>query len=275
MDEVTKFCKNLTLLYVSNESSCNNTFEYFNELFNNVLLVDNYDVALKKFDESEIDIVITDIEINKEDGFSFIKELKNKNPKIITIIYTNNDEKTNFMKAISAGVNGYFLKPLDENDFLNTLGNLLQIEKEKKDRKILKIQYDTIVEENTIVSKTDKHGIITYVNDNFCKSSEYSKEELIGKSHNIVRHPDNPKELFKDLWQTIKVKKESWYGVLKNLTKSGKPYFIKTTIKPIFNVDGEIVEYVSIRSNINTIMSDKNQLIEKINTNGLYLLILA
>lgn len=274
MDEVTKFCKNLTLLYVSNESSCNNTFEYFNELFNNVLLVDNYDVALKKFDESEIDIVITDIEINKEDGFSFIKELKNKNPKIITIIYTNNDEKTNFMKAISAGVNGYFLKPLDENDFLNTLGNLLQIEKEKKDRKILKIQYDTIVEENTIVSKTDKYGIITYVNDNFCKSSEYSKEELIGKSHNIVRHPDNPKELFKDLWQTIKVKKESWYGVLKNLTKSGKPYFIKTTIKPIFNVDGEIVEYVSIRSNINTIMSDKNQLIEKINTNGLYLLIL-
>ena len=274
MDEVTKFCKNLTLLYVSNESSCDNTFEYFNELFNNVLLVDNYDVALRKFDESEIDIVITDIEINKEDGFSFIKELKNKNPKIITIIYTNNDEKTNFMKAISAGVNGYFLKPLDENDFLNTLGNLLQIEKEKKDRKILKIQYDTIVEENTIVSKTDKHGIITYVNDNFCKSSEYSKEELIGKSHNIVRHPDNPKELFKDLWQTIKVKKESWYGVLKNLTKSGKPYFIKTTIKPIFNVDGEIVEYVSIRSNINTIMSDKNQLIEKINTNGLYLLIL-
>ena len=274
MDEVTKFCKNLTLLYVSNESSCNNTFEYFNELFNNVLLVDNYDVALKKFDESEIDIVITDIEMNKEDGFSFIKELKNKNPKIITIIYTNNDEKTNFMKAISAGVNGYFLKPLDENDFLNTLGNLLQIEKEKKDRKILKNQYDTIVEENTIVSKTDKHGIITYVNDNFCKSSEYSKEELIGKSHNIVRHPDNPKELFKDLWQTIKVKKESWYGVLKNLTKSGKPYFIKTTIKPIFNVDGEIVEYVSIRSNINTIMSDKNQLIEKINTNGLYLLIL-
>ena len=274
MDEVTKFCKNLTLLYVSNESSCDNTFEYFNELFNNVLLVDNYDVALRKFDESEIDIVITDIEINKEDGFSFIKELKNKNPKIITIIYTNNDEKTNFMKAISAGVNGYFLKPLDENDFLNTLGNLLQIEKEKKDRKILKNQYDTIVEENTIVSKTDKHGIITYVNDNFCKSSEYSKEELIGKSHNIVRHPDNPKELFKDLWQTIKVKKESWYGVLKNLTKSGKPYFIKTTIKPIFNVDGEIVEYVSIRSNINTIMSDKNQLIEKINTNGLYLLIL-
>ena len=274
MDEVTKFCKNLTLLYVSNESSCDNTFEYFNELFNNVLLVDNYDVALKKFDESEIDIVITDIEMNKEDGFSFIKELKNKNPKIITIIYTNNDEKTNFMKAISAGVNGYFLKPLDENDFLNTLGNLLQIEKEKKDRKILKNQYDTIVEENTIVSKTDKHGIITYVNDNFCKSSEYSKEELIGKSHNIVRHPDNPKELFKDLWQTIKVKKESWYGVLKNLTKSGKPYFIKTTIKPIFNVDGEIVEYVSIRSNINTIMSDKNQLIEKINTNGLYLLIL-
>lgn len=148
------------------------------------------------------------------------------------------------------------------------------MERINKNKKILKMQYDTIVEENTIVSKTDKFGIITYVNDNFCKSSEYSREELIGKSHSIVRHPDNPKELFKDLWETIRVKKEPWYGVFKNLTKSGKPYFIKTTIKPIFNINGEIVEYVSIRSNVNTVMSDKKQLIEKISTKGLYLLVL-
>ena len=209
MDEVTKFCKNLTLLCVSNESSDDNTFKYFKELFGSVVFVDNYDLALRKFDEFEIDIVITDIEIEAEDGFSLIRELKNKNSKIISMIYTNNDEKSNFLKAISSGVNGYFLKPLDENDFLSTLANLLQIEKEKKDKKILKMQYDTIVEENTIVSKTDKHGIITYVNDNFCKSSEYSREELLGKSHNIVRHPENPKELFKDLWQTIKVKNKN------------------------------------------------------------------
>lgn len=273
MDEVVKFCKNITLLYVSNESE-NSTFKCFKELFYDVFFSNEYNDALKKFNDSEIDIVITDIEINGFDGFKLIKELKNKNPKIITMVYTSNDEKTNFMKAISAGVNGYFLKPLDENEFLNTLASFVQIERVKKDKRILKMQYDTIVEENTIVSKTDKYGIITYVNDNFCKSSEYSREELIGKSHNIVRHPENPKELFKDLWNTIKVKKEPWYGVFKNLTKSGKPYFIKTTIKPIFNVDGEIVEYVSIRSNVNTVMSDKNQLIEKISTKGLYILVL-
>ena len=273
MDEVVKFCKNITLLYVSNESE-DSTFKYFKELFYDVFFTNEYNDALKKFNDFEIDIVITDIEINGFDGFKLIKEFKNKNPKIVTMIYTSNDEKTNFMKAISASVNGYFLKPLDENEFLNTLSSFVQIERVKKDKKILKMQYDTIIEENTIVSKTDKYGIITYVNDNFCKSSEYSREELIGKSHNIVRHPDNPKELFKDLWNTIKVKKEPWYGVFKNLTKSGKPYFIKTTIKPIFNVDGEVVEYVSIRSNVNTLMSDKNQLIEKINTKGLYILVL-
>lgn len=273
MNEVVKFCKNITLLYVSKDLK-DVDLEYFKELFADVVFVNDYNTALKKFDDFLIDIVLIDIEIDNEEGFSFIKKLKNRNSRIITMIYTRNEEKNNFLKAISFGVNGYFLKPLDKNEFLNTLGSFVQMERINKNKKILKMQYDTIVEENTIVSKTDKFGIITYVNDNFCKSSEYSREELIGKSHSIVRHPDNPKELFKDLWETIRVKKEPWYGVFKNLTKSGKPYFIKTTIKPIFNINGEIVEYVSIRSNVNTVMSDKKQLIEKISTKGLYLLVL-
>lgn len=273
MNEVVKFCKNITLLYVSKDLK-DVDLEYFKELFADVVFVNDYNTALKKFDDFLIDIVLIDIEIDNEEGFSFIKKLKNRNSRIITMIYTRNEEKNNFLKAISFGVNGYFLKPLDKNEFLNTLGSFVQMERINKNKKILKMQYDTIVEENTIVSKTDKFGIITYVNDNFCKSSEYSREELIGKSHSIVRHPDNPRELFKDLWETIRVKKEPWYGVFKNLTKSGKPYFIKTTIKPIFNINGEIVEYVSIRSNVNTVMSDKKQLIEKISTKGLYLLVL-
>ena len=72
------------------------------------------------------------------------------------------------------------------------------------------------IETNFLISKTNPKGIITYVNNLFCEVSEYTKEELIGKPHNIVRHPDMPKSVFKELWETIKDKKQAWTGVIKN-----------------------------------------------------------
>lgn len=121
MNEVVKFCKNITLLYVSKDLK-DVDLEYFKELFADVVFVNDYNTALKKFDDFLIDIVLIDIEIDNEEGFSFIKKLKNRNSRIITMIYTRNEEKNNFLKAISFGVNGYFLKPLDKNEFLNTFG---------------------------------------------------------------------------------------------------------------------------------------------------------
>ncbi|BAK73280.1 EAL domain-containing protein [Arcobacter sp. L] len=272
-DIIFRFTKDLTLLYLSIDKN-DNSINYFKKIFKKMIFSNNEIDVFKKFNESEISVLIADTEIPELDVFSLITRVKKINPKLITIIYSYNEDKEVFIKAISCGVNGYLSKPLDENQFLAILSKFIETEKIKVDKFFLKKQYDAIIDENTIVSKTDRHGIITFANENFCKSSEYTSSELIGKSHNIVRHPENPKELFKDLWNTIKVKKEPWTGVLKNLSKSGKPYFIKTTIKPIFDLNGEITEYISIRSNVNTVMSDKKQLIEKINEKGLHLLIL-
>lgn len=116
------------------------------------------------------------------------------------------------------------------------------------DKQIIK-QYQDIIDQTNIVSKTDANGIITYVNDKFCKVSWYSRDELIWKSHNIIRHPDMPEEVFKDLWNTIKSQK-TWEGILKNKKKDGWYYWIKTTISPIFDSDGSLIEYISIRSDI-------------------------
>ena len=77
------------------------------------------------------------------------------------------------------------------------------------------------IEKNFLISKTNPKGIITYVNNLFCKISGYTKEELLGKPHNIVRHPDMPKTVFKELWETIKDKKQPWTGIIKNRTKQG------------------------------------------------------
>jgi PAS domain S-box-containing protein len=122
---------------------------------------------------------------------------------------------------------------------------------------------DTI-EKEFLISKTDKRGVITYVNDLFCKISGYSRDELIGKPHNIVRHPDMPKAVFKDLWDTIKIKKQPWAGFIKNKKKDGSHYWVLSTIFPIFSEDipGEIEGFLSLRKEITPIMDEyeKNEI---------------
>jgi aerotaxis receptor len=97
-----------------------------------------------------------------------------------------------------------------------------------------------------IVSSTDLKGIITYANRKFCEIANYTKEELTGKNHNIVRHPDMPKAAFKELWDTIQAGKE-WTGIVKNLRKDGKYYWVYSHIAPVFDDTGEITGYTAAR----------------------------
>lgn len=99
--------------------------------------------------------------------------------------------------------------------------------------------------DEVIVSETDEKGKILYANDDFCKISGYTKDELIGKPHNIVRHPDMPKAAFKDLWETIKSGKV-WQGIVKNLSKDGSYYWVNAKVYPTKSVNGAI-KYISVR----------------------------
>ncbi|PCI58399.1 MAG: diguanylate phosphodiesterase [Gammaproteobacteria bacterium] len=121
-------------------------------------------------------------------------------------------------------------------------------------------QYKSAMDRSSIVSKTDKNGIIIYVNDNFCEISGYSKKELMGANHNIIRHPSTPDSLFKVMWSTIK-SGEIWRGTYKNISKSGEVYHVKTVISPIFD-DGHIIEYIAVRIDITDIIK-KDAVIRK------------
>jgi len=116
--------------------------------------------------------------------------------------------------------------------------------------------YKKAIDASSIVSKTDKYGIITYANDTFCKISGYTREELIGKPHNILRHPDMPKVAFKGMWETIKSGK-SWKGIVKNLKKDGDYYIVDAMIMPIFDSTGEIFEYIAIRHDVTELEKGK------------------
>jgi aerotaxis receptor len=105
---------------------------------------------------------------------------------------------------------------------------------------------ETEVPENRlIISRTDLSGVITYVNDTFAEISGYAPEELVGKPHNIIRHPDMPRSAFKEMWETIQAG-ETWRGYVKNLRKDRGYYWVYAEVSQVVK-DGEVVEYKSLR----------------------------
>jgi len=96
-----------------------------------------------------------------------------------------------------------------------------------------------------IMSKTDLKGTITYVNRTFMQVADYPHPELIGKPHNIIRHPDMPRTAFYSLWQTIQ-NGEEWMGFVKNITRNGDHYWVFANVTTDFK-DGSAIGYYSIR----------------------------
>ncbi|WP_421716762.1 PAS domain-containing sensor histidine kinase [Arcobacter arenosus] len=109
--------------------------------------------------------------------------------------------------------------------------------------------YQEAIENSNVVSKTDINGVITFVNDEFCRISGFSKEELIGANHNIVRHPEVPEEDFERLWTTI-LDKKPYKTTVKNKCKDGSTVYLNTTITPILDENDEIREFIAIRYDV-------------------------
>lgn len=176
--------------------------------------------------------------------------------KIPIIFLSANANKESIREGFVHGGADYVTKPFDEVELLHRVNTHVElfVSKESLHAEVAQTlslleQYKIAVDSSSLVSKTDTRGVITYVNRPFCEVSGYREEELLGKSHNIVRSPDVPSSLFKELWDTIKSKK-IWRGVIENRAKDGRSYFVDSTIVPIIGLEGKIVEYISIRTDI-------------------------
>ena len=273
--------KGMTLLYIEDDPQARDAANsLFSDFFDDVIVGFDGEDGARLFASNyhKIDLVITDITMPRMNGIEMIHAIRQINPDIAIIVLSAHNETSFLTQTIEAGVDGYLIKPLNVTLLIRSIGKVvekLHLRYENKKNSLLLKQYENITNTSSIISKTDPKGVITFVNEKFCQISGFTKEELIGKPHNVIRHPDMPKTAFRDLWRTIKDEKRTWQGIVKNRAKNGDTYYVKTTVQPILNPEGEVQEYISLRHDITAIMSDKKQLFDFLEANRLSVLILV
>ncbi len=245
-----------TILVVDNSIYNQNQIQnIFDNKSYNIELVSSMEQALDTVEEKYIELIIMDIDVNGENGIEFLKENSKITSifKIPVLVMSENITPTIVRDALQNGAKDILTKPYIKEELISKVNMWIDHkEKEVEIKKTLNIlnQYKDAVDEGLIVTKTNPKGIITNVNDQFVKISGYSRDELLGNHHNIVRHPDMPSSAFKDMWHTIKDLKKSWRGEVKNKKKDGGYYWVQAFIKPILDIDGNVVEYIAMRVDI-------------------------
>lgn len=207
------------------------------------------------------DLILLDIMMPGMNGFEVAKRLK-ESPEtfnIPIIFLTAKHDNESIVKGFEIGAVDFVSKPFQKEELIARLKNTLQIfnlrnalnralEKSQQYAKTIESQM-ALIDKNIIISRTDLEGKITEVSDAFCKISGYRKDQLVGKMHRVVRHPDTPLSLFVKLWETI-TNDDTWHGEIKNRSKSGSFYWLDTLIYPIIDDLGNKVGYTAISQNI-------------------------
>lgn len=207
------------------------------------------------------DLIISDIDMPVMNGIEFLKLVRSHDRHLPFILSTGLKSLDILIEAIEQGITAFLPKPLQIQGLITKIEEVAHtkaLEIKAKTSALLLDQYKKIVDDSVIVSKTNTKGIITYVNDMFCSISGYTRDELIGQSHNIVRDPSMDSSIFKEIWKTIESKR-IWHGIIHNRAKNGNRYTVKTTIAPILDDKGNIVEYIALREDVTDLEQAKNE----------------
>ncbi len=228
----------------------------------NILEAEDGKQGLDLYKAHRPDFIVSDIVMPIMNGLEMSREIKAINKDAFIVLTTAVEDKDNLAEAIEISIDKYLPKPIDLErleHILITFIEQLTAKKALEDNRHLLEEYRKALDSAAIFTVADTNGVIKYVNDEFVHTTGYSKEEAIGHSHSIVRHPETPKSVFRALWESISDKK-IWKSVLENRTKSGESFFVDNTIVPILGRDGEIIEYIGISYDITGIreMNERN-----------------
>lgn len=206
------------------------------------------------FSFAPIDLILLELDVYDTASVERLRQVRAAyaEPQTPIFIVTQAYDSALLHALIQNGANEFFVKPLLGEMLGERVDFWLERQRiqsaQQREGRLLQ-EYKNVIDKSMIVSKTDPHGIITYVNEQFCDISGYRADELIGRSHRIVRHSDTPESVFHDLWETI-LSGNMWKGVLKNRKKDGSAYWVHAFIYPIITRQGQIDEVIAIRNDV-------------------------
>lgn len=266
--ELRKRANSLKLLYVEDNEEARESMLVILKLFfaDIVIAVDGND-GLKKFKSNNIDLIITDINMPNLNGLEMAQKIKEFNQEVPILILSAHNESDYFLQGIQIGIEGYLLKPLEMEQFIVVLDKItsnLKLKEELRINENILKQYKEITDKSSIVLIVDLNGYITYANDGYAQISQYSKEELIGMKYQEVSQYKQTLAIKQEVYKKTVKEKQLWQGVLKFVSRYGNISYLKTTIKPIINNDGNIMEYITLIDNVTHIVDPNKQLFDTV-----------
>ena len=244
-----EFLKNTTILYVEDDRGTREeAFELFDGFFKKVITAEDGEEGFRKFKEfhSQIDVVLTDINMPNVDGLELLSKIRATDWEIPVLITTGFEKSDVLIKLIKFNVTNYIVKPMQLNTTFKII-SLLMEEKERK-KKVRKQenelkQFMSILDSINLVCEIDLEGNIIYANDLYLLTSGYSFEEIKKIKHCLINTSSRDCSSFVNVQKAIE-KGQSWSGDCKKTAKDGSVYYTYSTILPIFSNNSEVKKYI-------------------------------
>lgn len=221
---------------------------YLDDLLFKTICFDGAEAALEYVRaHDDVSLIVTDHQMQGMNGLEFVQKVRKLKEQDETVIIATTGAKESDLlsKFLKFGVDDFISKPIMKEEFNNRIISAMRSQEQLEHIS----EYVQLIDSYVITSSTDERAIIQSVSDAFCQISGYSREELVGKNHNIVRHPDMSAGFFKQMWQKLKAG-EVFQGEIKNRKKDGSAYWVDSIITPNFDFEGNIEGYTAIRIDI-------------------------
>ena len=214
------------------------------------------------------DVIVLDMYMPECSGKELVSMIRQDDRwALIPIIFLSREQDiNNQLQAIEFGADDFLVKPINTNKLVATINASA-----KRARKNVKLNFELkkslrenkyqliTLDQHAIVGITDVGGRIIHVNDKLCEISGYSREELLGQNHRILKSEHHSNDFFKKLWDTISSGKV-WHGVICNKAKNGSEYWVNSTIVPFLDEKGKPYKYVSVRTDITNLRVSEDRL---------------
>ena len=252
--------KNISILYVNDdEKSKEIILKNLKKSISKIKTASSKKEAYKKFLKHKFELVIISLLHNQIDGIKLLRKIRKSDSEIHAIILLENSSEEFCSILSDTNILNHYISKTQNLEVLNryikkSIKKTIKRRNFKQTHALLE-QYKVALDESWLVMKINLTGQITYVNQNFCKTSGYKEAEIIGKNITLLRQASKNDTLLLDLWKTITSKKV-FKSEIKHIKKNGSFFYVNTTIIPVINTYNEVLEYISISFDITQLKSE-------------------